>query len=68
LTYGWDTQNLNGSRGITTPFSGRFGVVGWDSLRSTCIPNMKPLYTLTHYNDTKGNEKCKNCDGVVVWR
>jgi len=49
---------------ITHPFSDSLLSVGWDVLWSTLTPNLKSMFT--HYEDMKGNAKCRNWDGLGV--
>ena len=50
---------------MTTPLSGIDCCTYWDSLWSTCTPNFE-VSKFTHYEDMKGNAKCRNWGGLGV--
>ena len=61
------SRGKNVSRDVTTPLSGKVchlsaGISYW----STCINTKYEVSTFTHYEDMKGDEKCKNWGGLGV--
>ena len=56
-------QNVNGLRYLTTPFQGWFEIRGV-ALTTVNLPTIFEVSTSTHYEDMKGDTKCRN---RVVW-
>jgi len=60
-------KNFNESRDHKhAPFRDDLSSVCWDYLRFSSVSNLKSLYVHSLYEDTKGDEKCRNwgCLGV----
>jgi len=52
-------QNVNGSCDLTTPLSGWFAT-RWLALATVKLPTKFEVSNSTHYEDMKGDTKCRN--------
>jgi len=56
-------QNLNASRDLTTPLSGMFAIHGL-ALATVNVPIKFEVSNSSHYEDKKGDTKCRKCGGL----
>jgi len=57
-------QNLNGSRDLTTPLSGRFAICGLALATINLPTTFEVVFISTHYEDMKGDTKCRKWGGI----
>jgi len=56
-------QNLNSSRDLTTPLSGRFAIHGL-AIAMINLSTKLEVFIFTHCEDIKGDTKCQKCGGL----
>jgi len=59
-------QNLNGLRDLTTPLLEMVGLPShpWASLETVNLPSKFEVSNSTHYEDMKGDTKCRQLGGM----
>jgi len=60
-------QNLNGSRDLTTLLLGRFVIRG-PAFAIVNLPTKFEVSSSTHYEDMKGDTKCRKWGGLRYFR